>query len=148
VVHGKRLIYPIETDLAADMFANADAARIETILNHLVQNAIEATSDGSPVRISASRQGHEIAIRVSDNGCGMTESFVANQLFKPFESTKEGGFGIGAYEARALAQSIGGNLRVDSRIGKGTRMTLLLPAATREEIDEQSGSTGTWNKAA
>jgi putative PEP-CTERM system histidine kinase len=148
VVHGKRLIYPIETDLAADMFANADAARIETILNHLMQNAIEATSDGSPVRISASRQGHEIAIRVSDNGCGMTESFVANQLFKPFESTKEGGFGIGAYEARALAQSIGGNLRVDSRIGKGTRMTLLLPATTREEIDEQSGSTGTWDKAA
>ena len=149
VVHGKRLIYPIETELAADMFANADAARIETILNHLVQNAIEATSDGSPVRISASRQGHEIAIRVSDNGCGMTESFVANQLFKPFESTKEGGFGIGAYEARALAQSIGGNLRVDSRVGKGTRMTVLLPAATREEIDERSSQTGNvWEKAA
>ena len=148
VIHGKRLIYPIESDVAAEMYANADAARIETILNHLVQNAIEATSDGSPVRVCASRQGHEIAIRVSDNGCGMTESFIANQLFKPFESTKEGGFGIGAYEARALAQSIGGHLRVDSRVGKGTRMTLLLPAATREEIDEQSGSTGTWDKAA
>ena len=79
----------------------------------------------------------------------MTESFVANQLFKPFESTKEGGFGIGAYEARALAQSIGGNLRVDSRVGKGTRMTLLLPASQRrEDIDETSGKTGTWEKAA
>ena len=149
VIHGKRLIYPIESDVAADMYASADAARIETILNHLVQNAIEATSDGSPVRISASRQGNEIAVRVSDNGCGMTESFIANQLFKPFESTKEGGFGIGAYEARALAQSIGGNLRVDSRIGKGTRMTLLLPAATREDIDERTGQTGNaWEKAA
>jgi putative PEP-CTERM system histidine kinase len=149
VVHGKRLIYPIETEVAADMYANADATRIETILNHLVQNAIEATSDGSPVRISASRQGQEIAIRVSDNGCGMTETFVANQLFKPFESTKDGGFGIGAYEARALAQSIGGNLRADSRVGKGTRMTVLLPAATREEIDQQTGSTGNaWDKAA
>ena len=149
VIHGKRLIYPIEADVAADMYVNADAARIETILNHLMQNAIEATSDGSPVRISASRQGHEIAIRVSDNGCGMTESFVANQLFKPFESTKEGGFGIGAYEARALAQSIGGNLRVDSRLGKGTRMTLLLPAATREDIDDRTGQTGNaWEKAA
>ena len=149
VIHGKRLIYPIESDVAADMYANADATRIETILNHLLQNAIEATSDGSAVRISASRQGNEIAIRVSDNGCGMTESFVANQLFKPFESTKEGGFGIGAYEARALAQSIGGNLRVDSRIGKGTRMTLLLPATTREDINERTGQAGNaWEKAA
>ncbi len=129
VIHGKRLIYPIETELASGMFANADAGRVETILNHLVQNAIEATSDGSPVRITSFRQGDEIAIRISDNGCGMSEAFVAEHLFKPFESTKEGGFGIGAYEARALAQSLGGNLRVDSRLGKGTKMTLLLPAA-------------------
>jgi putative PEP-CTERM system histidine kinase len=132
VIHGKRLIYPIETDVSPGMMANADAGRIETILNHLIQNAIEATEDGSPVRISASRQGNEIAIRVSDNGCGMNENFVANQLFKPFESTKDGGFGIGAYEARALAQSLGGNLRVDSRLGKGTRMTLLLPATSAD----------------
>ena len=149
VMHGKRLIYPIETDIADDIFAHADAARIETILNHLVQNAIEATSDGSPVRVSASRQGQDIAIRVIDMGCGMTEAFIANQLFKPFESTKEGGFGIGAYEARALAQSIGGNLRVDSRVGKGTRMTLLLPAAQREEFNEHTGEPGhSWIEAA
>jgi putative PEP-CTERM system histidine kinase len=132
VIHGKRLIYPIETELVPGLFAHGDAARIETILNHLVQNAIEATGDGSAVRIGTTRQGHEIAIRVSDNGCGMTEAFVANQLFKPFESTKDGGFGIGAYEARALAQSMGGNLRVDSRLGKGTKMTLLLPVAQNE----------------
>lgn len=149
VIHGKRLIYPIEADLSSNIYAHADAARIETILNHLLQNAIEATSDGSPVRIGASRQGSDVAIRVTDNGCGMTEAFIANQLFKPFESTKDGGFGIGAYEARALAQSIGGNLRVDSRIGKGTRMTLLLPAATQHEIDEHSGNSGNaMNEAA
>jgi putative PEP-CTERM system histidine kinase len=142
VIHGKRLIYPIETELSPGMMAEADPGRIETILNHLVQNAIEATDDGSPVRISASRQGHEIAIRVSDNGCGMSEAFVANQLFKPFESTKEGGFGIGAYEARALAQSIGGNLRVDSRLGKGTRMTLVLPAAIPADSESEAGPTG------
>lgn len=142
VIHGKRLIYPIETEVLPGMLAAADFGRIETILNHLVQNAIEATDDGSPVRISASRQGSEIAIRVSDHGCGMTEAFMANQLFKPFESTKEGGFGIGAYEARALAQSLGGNLRVDSRLGKGTRMTLLLPAATDELLEQRSGETG------
>jgi signal transduction histidine kinase len=136
VIHSKRLVYPVEADLSPGMHALADASRVETILNHLLQNAIEATEDGSPIRISSSRQGNDIAIRVSDSGCGMSEAFVANQLFKPFESTKEGGFGIGAYEARALAQSQGGNLRVDSRVGKGTRMTLLLPAVTQEISSE------------
>jgi putative PEP-CTERM system histidine kinase len=129
VIHGKRLIYPIESDFSPGLLAMADAGRVETILNHLVQNAIDATDDGSPIRVSAARQDDWVAIRVTDKGCGMTEVFVANQLFKPFESTKSGGFGIGAYEARALAQSLGGHLHVDSRVGKGTRMTLLLPAA-------------------
>jgi putative PEP-CTERM system histidine kinase len=133
VIHAKRLVYPIDADLSPGLIANADISRVETILNHLLQNAIEATEDGSPIRITASRQGNEVAIRVSDSGCGMSEAFVANQLFKPFESTKEGGFGIGAYEARALAQSLGGNLRVDSRLGKGTRMTLLLPSFTEKD---------------
>lgn len=140
VIHGKRLIYPIETDFSPDLYALADPGRVETILNHLVQNAIDATDDGSPIRVSAARQDEWVAIRVTDKGCGMTEAFVANQLFKPFESTKSGGFGIGAYEARALAQSLGGQLHVDSRVGKGTRMTLLLPVSKTpphsEHIDE------------
>ncbi|MEP7348925.1 MAG: XrtA/PEP-CTERM system histidine kinase PrsK [Sphingorhabdus sp.] len=128
-VHAKRLIYPIEADISAGMLAVADAARIEAIIGHLVQNAIEASPDGSPVRISCRRQGSEIAINIADTGVGMTEAFMSTQLFKPFESTKDGGFGIGAYEARALATSMGGQLRVDSRVGKGTTFTLLLPAA-------------------
>jgi putative PEP-CTERM system histidine kinase len=129
-VHQKRLIYPLETDFSEDMIAIADPARVETIINHLLQNAIEATSDGSSIRITCRRQGHDIAIKVTDNGCGMSDAFVANQLFKPFESTKTDGFGIGAYEARALAVSMGGQLRVESRIGKGTSFTLLLPVST------------------
>ncbi len=137
VTHDKRLIYPIDMDCSPRLFALADAGRVETILNHLLQNAIDATSDGSPIRITAARQDDWVAIRVTDRGCGMSEAFVANQLFKPFESTKEGGFGIGAYEARTLAQSLGGQLHVDSRPGKGTRMTLLLPLAEKPKIEDQ-----------
>jgi putative PEP-CTERM system histidine kinase len=128
-VHAKRLIYPVDAQLTPGHFAVADAARLDTIIGHLLQNAIEATPDGSPVRITCRAQGNEIAVNISDTGSGMSEAFIASQLFKPFESTKEGGFGIGAYEARALATSMGGHLRVDSRLGKGTTFTLLLPAA-------------------
>ncbi len=126
-VHAKRLIYPIDADLPEQLMAIADPSRVETIINHLVQNAIEATNDGSPIRITGRRQGNDIAISVSDNGVGMSEAFIANDLFKPFFSTKKGGFGIGAYEARELVQSMGGQLRVESRQGKGSRFTLLLP---------------------
>ncbi len=128
-VYAKRLIYPVEADLASGMMAVADTARVETIVTHLVQNAIEATPDGAPIKIACRPQGDDIAILISDSGVGMSEAFVSTHLFKPFESTKEGGFGIGAYEARALAMSMGGQLRVDSREGRGTTFTLLLPAA-------------------
>ena len=131
-VHAKRLIYPVDADLSPGMFAVADTARVETIVNHLVQNAIEATPDGAPVKITCRPQGNDIAIYITDSGVGMSETFMSTQLFKPFESTKEGGFGIGAYEARALAASMGGQLRVDSREGKGSTFTLLLPAAQED----------------
>jgi putative PEP-CTERM system histidine kinase len=129
-IHAKRLIYPIESKLENGLMAVADPARLETIIGHLMQNAIEATSDGSPVKITCRAQGTDVAIGVSDTGTGMSADFIANQLFKPFVSTKQDGFGIGAYEARALAQSMGGQLRVESRVGKGTNFTLLLPVAT------------------
>lgn len=132
-VHEKRLIYPVDAQLKPGLFANADPSRVETIIGHLVQNAIEATADGAPVRITCRKQGNDVAVNITDTGVGMTEAFVSSQLFKPFESTKEGGFGIGAYEARALAISMGGQLRVDSRVGKGTTFTLLLPIADEKD---------------
>ena len=128
-VHNTRLVYPVEVQLARGLFVLADPSRVETIIGHLVQNAIEATPDGAPVKITCRAQGNQAAVNIIDTGIGMSESFIADQLFKPFESTKKSGFGIGAYEARALALSMGGNLRVNSRPGKGTVFTLLLPSA-------------------
>lgn len=126
-VHAKRLVFPVEAQLPEGVMVTADPARVETIVNHLVQNGIEATSDGSPIKITARQQADNVAITIADNGCGMSEAFIANDLFKPFESTKNAGFGVGAYEARTLATSMGGSLRVESRQGKGTKFILTLP---------------------
>lgn len=138
-VHNKRLIYPIEADIASGMMAVADAARVETIIGHIVQNAIEATQDGAPIKISCRTAEQGIAITIADSGVGMSEAFVADQLFKPFESTKQDGFGIGAYEARALANSMGGDLRVESRLGKGTQFILTLPIAHEQTAPHTMG---------
>jgi signal transduction histidine kinase len=135
-VHEKRLLHPIESDVPTGIMAVADFARLETIIGHLVQNAIEASDDGAPVKIRCKLQDDFAVISIQDSGVGMTEKFVAEELFKPFVSTKEGGFGIGAYEARTLAISMNGNLRVESRIGKGTTFTLSLPTKSTSEYAE------------
>ncbi|HZG33521.1 MAG TPA: ATP-binding protein, partial [Sphingopyxis sp.] len=66
-----------------------------------------------------------------DQGSGMSREFIEGELFKPFVSTKDGGFGLGAYEALQLAQALGGAIDVASEPGKGSRFTLWLPAAAR-----------------
>ena len=114
--------------------ALADPARVEQILIHLLQNAIDASASGSPVELRLSTDGEDALIAVIDQGRGMTAEFIRRDLFKPFSSSKAGGFGIGAFEARALAQAMGGRIDVESRPGMGSRFTLRLPLA-RTDID-------------
>jgi putative PEP-CTERM system histidine kinase len=106
----------------------ADAAALEQAVTHLLHNALDASAPTQPVLIDLLADGDEVAIGVSDSGKGMTADFIRNQLFQPFASTKDGGFGVGAFEARSLVAAMGGRLLVQSRPGKGSRFTIRLPA--------------------
>jgi signal transduction histidine kinase len=66
-------------------------------------------------------------ITLSDTGCGMSQAFVSSNLFKPFQTTKQQGMGIGAYECSLYVQELGGSIQVDSALGAGTTMTVRLP---------------------
>jgi len=110
------------------VIALGHAARLEQVLGHLVQNAIEASGVDDPISLSIEHRGDRVAIDVVDHGCGMTPGFVRHRLFRPFVSSKPTGFGIGAFEARQLVHAMGGALDVASREGKGTRFRILLPA--------------------
>ena len=112
----------------ASVAALADANALEQAVGHLVQNALDASS-GEPVTIRVDDQDSNVTIAITDKGIGMDGDFIRNRLFEPFASTKPGGFGIGAFEARSLITAMGGRLSVDSRLGKGTTFTILLPAA-------------------
>jgi putative PEP-CTERM system histidine kinase len=107
---------------------------LEQVLAHLVQNAIDASDDALPVLIKVSSEGLHGAIEVIDSGAGMTPDFVRNRLFKPFVSTKPGGFGIGAFEARELVRAMQGRLDVESREGVGSRFVVRLPLAAAAGI--------------
>ena len=100
---------------------------LEQALDHLVQNAIEASVPGTPVYLDVSCDGLQGRIEVIDSGTGMSPQFVRDKLFKPFVTSKDGGFGIGAFEARELIRSMGGRLDVESREGLGTRFAAILP---------------------
>ena len=117
-------------DMQRDDFAiRGESGRIEQLLLHLVQNAIDASEPGAPITIIARRQADIAHIDITDNGCGMSQRFIAQELFKPFRSTKPGGFGIGAYEAREIIRSHGGRLEVESREGAGSTFRIVLPIA-------------------
>ena len=96
-------------------------------LLHLIQNGIDATSDGSPICLAVFGDGGKGVIEVVDSGTGMTPEFIRDGLFKPFVSSKNAGFGIGAFEAREIVRSMGGQLEVESREGLGTRFILSFP---------------------
>ena len=101
--------------------------RFERVLGHLVQNAIDATRQSGEVRISVAAEGDNAVVEVSDSGCGMSEAFVRERLFRPFQTTKGNGMGIGAFEVAQYTKDMGGRIEVDSRPGAGTRFKLMLP---------------------
>jgi putative PEP-CTERM system histidine kinase len=109
--------------------AMADPARVEQILVHLVQNAIDASPADRPVAIRLSADDRDAVIDIIDRGSGMSAEYVRRDLFKPFSSSKAGGFGLGAFEARSLAEAMGGSIAVESQPGVGSRFTLRLPLA-------------------
>ncbi|OCC24775.1 histidine kinase [Croceicoccus estronivorus] len=102
---------------------------LEQALVHLLQNAIDASDADAPVFIRVRPDGVHGLVEIVDTGTGMSPEFVRSRLFKPFVSSKPGGFGIGAFEARELITAMRGRLDVESREGLGTRFFLRLPRA-------------------
>ena len=105
----------------------ADRERLERVLGHLIQNAIEATPRDGSVSVGLRRQDDTAVISISDTGEGMSEEFIRERLFKPFETTKSAGMGIGVFESREYITELGGKLEVASAPGEGTIFNVILP---------------------
>jgi putative PEP-CTERM system histidine kinase len=119
-------------DAPCRVFANREV--LEQVVLHLVQNAIDASAEGMAVFLQCNVDGLYGTIEVIDTGCGMSAEFIRNRLFRPFVSTKQGGFGIGAYEAREMVRAMRGKLEVESREGLGSRFTVRLPLAAAQGL--------------
>jgi len=132
-VTGKRAGHEVRLLGPTALRVRGDPGGLEQAIAHLLQNAVDASPTHEPVTVHVAEGSERVRIEITDRGCGMDPEFVRQRLFQPFASTKSGGFGIGAYEARSLVEGMGGSLAVDSRVGAGTRFTIDLPAAPQLE---------------
>ena len=118
----------------------ADKERLARVLGHLVQNAVEATAPTGTVEVTLEKEGARALIRVTDSGKGMDETFIRENLFRPFTTTKSGGMGIGVYECREYVRELKGEMQVTSAVGQGTCFTLALPLRQLMQSDNEPGS--------
>mgnify|MGYP003636204223 CR=1 FL=1 len=107
-----------------------DNDKFSNVMYHLISNAQQATHDDGKVEIviDLSADERHMLINIVDSGCGMSEDFIRTRLYKPFDTTKgNAGMGIGAFDAKAYLEKIGGQLLVQSTLQLGTTFTLRIP---------------------
>ncbi len=126
----------LTVDIAAGVHALGHEDRLERVIGHLVQNALDATPPEGTVAVRVYRENGKAAIEIADDGVGMTSEFVRSKLFRPFQSSKPTGMGIGAYESAQYVWDLGGRIDVDSELGRGTRIKVLLPERAAESERE------------
>jgi len=122
--------HTIQTKLPANLFALADALRVEEVMENLILNALEAMNDKSgTLTIEAGPdENGEPSFSVSDTGPGMTRTFIETRLFRPFSTTKKNGIGLGLYTCREVIRASGGSIDVQSVEGAGTTFRVVLPS--------------------
>jgi two-component system, sporulation sensor kinase B len=127
ILHG----VAIETDLEEHLFIRADRNKFTQVLVNLIKNAIEAMPQGGTVTVKAKRSESHVTIDVNDEGIGIPQEKLKH-LGDPFFSTKEKGTGLGLMVCYRIIQSLNGEIKVSSEVGKGTHFYIIIPLYTME----------------
>lgn len=111
---------------------NGDPPQLESVVTNLLLNAREAVQSASHgnagwIDVRTEAAGDKAVVSVGDNGCGMSHAFVRDSLFRPFQSTKQNGLGIGMFQSRTIVEAHHGSIHVESEPGKGTTIRVVLP---------------------
>jgi putative PEP-CTERM system histidine kinase len=104
-----------------------DPAQMQKVVTNLVINAKEAAAPHGEIRVETSRRNGWVILSVADNGCGMSSEFIRRSLFRPFQSTKKKGLGIGMFHSKMIVDAHRGRIEVESEKGKGTTFRVWLP---------------------
>jgi putative PEP-CTERM system histidine kinase len=118
----------LHTDEGPNLYTRGHDDRLERVLGHLVQNALDATPAAGRVWLRTERDRGSVCVEVGDTGAGMSDEFIRTRLFRPFSSTKASGMGIGSFESAQYIRELGGSIDVASKPGEGTVFSVRLPA--------------------
>ena len=110
----------------------ADGDQLRSVVTNLLLNARDAVGESGRIEVRTSSKDGWAALSVSDDGCGMTPSFLRDSLFRPFKTTKKKGLGIGMFQTKMIIEAHHGSIRVKSDVGKGTTFQVLLPLTPDE----------------
>jgi putative PEP-CTERM system histidine kinase len=116
----------VSTSFAPLPKISIDPEQVEKVVTNLVLNAKEAMASGT-IAVQTAQQNGWAVLTVSDTGAGMSTEFMSRQLFRPFQTTKKQGIGIGMFQSRMIVEAHGGRIEVQSELGKGTTFRVLLP---------------------
>ena len=105
----------------------ADREQIQSVVTNLMLNARDALGPGGRISIRTEDVGGSVVLTVADNGCGMSPEFLRDSLFRPFQTTKKKGLGIGMFQSRMIVEGHGGSIQVESEAGKGSTFRVSLP---------------------
>jgi putative PEP-CTERM system histidine kinase len=105
----------------------ADCEQIQSVVTNLVLNARDAVGPEGRICLRTEHLGRSVVFSVKDNGRGMSAAFLKNSLFRPFQSTKTKGLGIGMFQSRMIVEAHGGSIRVESEMGNGSTFWVSLP---------------------
>ena len=119
--------FTLEKELSPLAKIPFDREQIAKVVTNLVLNARESSPAKAHVRIVTSQSAEWVAVAVTDHGCGMSAEFIKNSLFRPFQTSKKTGLGIGLFQSKMIVEAHGGRLTVASEPGRGTTFQVLLP---------------------
>ncbi len=123
---------------------HGDATLLRQVFGNLLSNAVKYSPDGGLIRVSASREGAQIAIAIEDQGIGVPEKDrqrVFERYYRGSNTSGIGGSGVGLYLVRTIVDLHKGAVALDSREGKGCRFTVLLPARAVETRGPRAADT-------
>jgi two-component system NtrC family sensor kinase len=117
-----------------------DGNKIEQVFTNVILNALEAMPAGGDLFISSKilSENHFVAVNFRDIGCGISTENIG-KIFDPFFTTKEKtGTGLGLSVSYGIVQQHGGRIEVQSKVGKGTTVSILLPASDTKDRNSQN----------
>ena len=128
------------------LYVDCDENQIKQVIINIIKNAIDAMPEGGEIRIELHAVGDQAHIFVTDQGCGIPEDKL-DKIGQPFFTLKEKGNGLGMMTSFKIIENHGGNIKIESKVGQGTKVGIKLPRGRGSSADgaKRTDSDAEWS---